>query len=164
MSDQKLKLSEELLARAAATTGTSPTSGTNHIEVLKNERATIEANSKVQVAQLQVMKEAIEAFKSVSEVIKSHNQVKATEAEWQGRITQAELEIRKAEVGLQIARESNQLKAEELAQSRDLINRLLDLFDMTMQELMRVDCSKNERAELRAELLRISDQLVLLKK
>ncbi len=83
MPDQKLKLSDELLSRVSAS-GSSASSDAQQIEALKTERASIEAGAKTEVARLQVAKEAIEAFKAGFEVIKSHNQLKSTIAEWQG--------------------------------------------------------------------------------
>ncbi|MBC7190769.1 hypothetical protein [Marinobacter sp.] len=163
MPDQKLKLSDELLSRVSAG-GRSASSDAQQIEALKTERASIEAGAKTEVARLQVAKEAIEAFKAGFEVIKSHNQLKSTIAEWQGRVTQAEIEVKKAEVSLQTARENNHILAEELVQSRDLMDRILELFDFTMAELKNSDCSKDEKTKLRRELLEIADRLVKFKK
>jgi hypothetical protein len=166
MPDKKLSLSDDILAKAAAASATASaaTIGGDPTEVLKNERATIEGNTKVQVAQLQVAKEAMEVLKGVFEVLKSRNQLQATITEWQGRITQAEIEVNKAEVNLQAARESNQMRAAELDITRDVLKAPLELFDHTMNEMKSLECSKEERAELRNTLLRISDQLVQLKK
>ncbi len=163
MSDQKLKLSDELLSRAASGASTA-TTATNQTEVLKNERASIESNAKVDVARLQVAKEAIAATKSLFEVIKSNNQLKTTISEWQGRVTQAEIEVRKAEISLQETRENNQARVEEKAQLRDSLGRVLELFDFTMEELKQLDCSKDEKAKIRRELLEVSDRLVQLNK
>lgn len=162
MPDQKLKLSEELLSRVSKSSA-SASSEAKQIEALKTERAGIEAGAKTEVARLQVAKEAIEAVKGVFEVIKSHNQLKATRVEWQGRVTQAEIEVNRAEVNLQAAREGNQIRVEELAQSRALMDPILKLFDATMEELRNSNCSKEEKAQLRQELQIISDNLVKLK-
>jgi hypothetical protein len=136
----------------------------NQTEVLKIQRAGIDANSRVEVAKLQVAKEAIEAIKGVLEVIKSHNQLKATQVEWQGRITEAEIAVTKDQVNLQVTKENNQVRTEELAQSRLVLDRVLELFDLTMAELKTSDCSEVERKDLRRELLDISDRLVNFKK
>lgn len=166
MSDQKLSMSDELLAKVAAVSATKSATTTvgEQTEILKNERATIEGNTKVKVAQLQVAKEAIEALKGVFEVFKSRNQLQATIAEWQGRITQVENEVKKAEVGLQMTKENNRVRTEELDLTRRVLEAPLELFDYTMQEMKGLDCSKEDKAKLRAELLRISDQLIQLKK
>tara|TARA_R100000789_G_C3001305_1_gene148885 strand:+ start:241 stop:732 length:492 start_codon:yes stop_codon:yes gene_type:complete len=163
MSNEKITLSKELLSRVKTDGNLSATEELQK-ELLKNERSSIESSAKVEVARLQVAKEAIEAVKGVFEVIKSHNQFKSTVVEWQGRVAQAETEVRKAEINLQEARENNHSKIEELAQSRDSLSRVLELFDFTMEELKRLDCSKEDQAILRRELLNISDQLVKLKK
>lgn len=162
MSEQKLRLSEELLRTTAGTGGA--VSNANMTEMLKNERASIEASSKVEVARLQVCKEALSVVNGISEVWKSRNQFNSTVAEWQGRITQAEVEVRKAEINLTVARENNKVREEELAQSRKLLDRILELFDFCMVELKSLDCSAEDKAKLRRELLEISDRLVQLKK
>ena len=163
MPDQKLKLSDELLSRVSAT-GSSASSDAHQIEALKTERANIEAGAKTEGARLQVMKESIATLKTGFEVIKSHNQLKSTIAEWQGRITQAEIDVKKAEINLQTARENNHVRAEELAQSRKLMEPFLELFDMTMAELKSSGCSKDDQAKLRRELLEVADRLMQFKK
>ena len=163
MSNEKLKLSEDLLSRLGSSDSAQAV-GANQTEVLKTQRAGIDANAKVEVAKLQVAKEAIEAIKGVLEVIKSHNQLKTTRVEWQGRITEAEIAVTKAQVNLQVTKENNQIRAEELAQSRLVLDRVLELFDLTMAALKTSDCSEIERKDLRRELLEISDRLVNFKK
>jgi multidrug resistance efflux pump len=163
MSNGKLKLSEDLLSRLGSSDPAQAV-GANQTEVLKTQRAGIDAGAKVEVAKLQVAKEAIEAIKGALEVVKSHNQLKATRVEWQGRITEAEIAVKKAEVNLQVTRETNQVRAEELTQSRLVLDRVLELFDLTMAELKTSNCSESERKNLRLELLEISDRLVIFKK
>lgn len=163
MSEPKLKLSEGLLSRAVSGAG-GAISDANMTEILKNERASIEASSKVEVARLQVCKEALSVINGISEVWKSRNQLKSTVAEWQGRITQAEIEVRKVELNLAEAQEKNKVREEELSQSRNLLDRILELFDFSMAELKSLDCSAEDKVRLRRELLEISDRLVQLKK
>lgn len=161
MSRSKLNIPEELLAKAVAQNNNN--TDISKIEILKNERAVLEANSKVEIAKLQVAKEAMGVVKGLFDVMKSNNQLKSTVAEWQGRITQAELDIRKAELDLHVARENNHVRSEEIALSRDTLNRLLLIFDSTMEELNHVE-SQELKAELRSYLLELSDKLVQLRK
>jgi len=133
-------------------------------ESAKTLRTRLETQSKVEVAKLQVAKEAIAATKSFFEVLKSYNELQATRAEWEGRVTAAETAVQKAQVDLETAQENNKPKMGELEQSLEAQTRLLSLFDEVMKEVTDADLSDDVRKEARQYLLQLSDRIVQLKK
>lgn len=163
MSDDKLKLPTSLTKTGAPVTE-SPVSDGVRTEMLKTQRAGIDASAKVEVARLQVAKEAIAATKAFFDVLKSHNELQATRAEWEGRVTEAETAVKKAQVDLETAQESNKPKMEELEQSREAQTRLLSLFDEVLKQVTDADLSDEVRKEARQYLLQLSDRIVQLKK
>lgn len=163
MSDDKLKLPTSTTKSSAPATE-SPLSDDVKTEMLKSQRAGIDASAKVEVARLQVAKEAIAATKTFFDVLKSHNELQATRAEWEGRVTEVETAVKKAQVDLGTAQESNKPRMEELQQSREAQNRMLSLFDEVMKQLMDANLSEEVRKEARQFLLQLSDRIVQLKK
>lgn len=130
----------------------------------QTQRARMETQAKVEVAKLGVAKEAIGAVKSLFEVLKSHNELQATRAEWDGRVAAAEAEVAKAEVNLSAQREKNATKLEELRQDQQVLERLLGLFDDVMGEVTHTQLSEEAKAESRKYLLDLSEKLVQLKR
>lgn len=130
----------------------------SRVEVTK-----LESQAKIEVAKLQVAKEAIVATQSFFEVLKSHKVLQATRVEWEGKVQTAKTSVRKAEVDLETARENNKPKMEELEQSRAVLSRLLLLFDEVMREVSDADLSNEVRKESRQYLLKLSDHIVQLK-
>ncbi len=122
------------------------------------------AATKVEVAKLQVCKEAIVAIQSVCDVFKSHKELQKTCVEWEGRIRAAEIDVQKAEANLQDTREQNKPKMEELAQSREALMRLLSLFDDVMEKAKAPDLPDDDKKEVHQYLLQLSDKIVQLKK
>jgi hypothetical protein len=158
MANDKLKL-------PTGVTPDSPAlSETIQAEILKTKRTSIDAGAKVEVAKLEVAKEGLIAVRSLFEVLKSHNDLQATRAEWEGRIATAETAVRKAEVDLETAREKNLPRMQELQQSKAAQDRVLQLFDNVMGELTSADLSSEGRAATIETLLEISDKLVQLRK
>ncbi len=158
MSDDKLKLPTTLPV------STPELSDAVQTEVLKTQRASIDAGAKVEVARLQVAKEAITATKAFFEVLKSHNELEATRAEWEGRVTAAETAVQQATVELDTVREKNQPRMEELRQAKEAQDRLLELFDDVMSELKAASLGDESKAKSREYLLQLSDMLVKLKR
>ena len=132
-------------------------------EVLKNQRAGIDAGAKVEVARLQVAKEAVQAFKGFLELRKSFNDLEGTRIEWEGRVATAETAVQQAQVQLETARAKNQPRMEELRQAKEAQQRTLELFDSVMAELRDADVSHEQKAKNRAFLLSLSEILVKLK-
>ena len=163
MSDKKMKLPNDLV-KTPGTVGDSPVSDGERTEVLKTQRAGIDASAKVEVARLQVAKEAIVATKAFFEMLKSHNELQSTCAEWEGRVNAAETAVKKAEVDLQTAQEQNKPRMDELEQSREAQKRLLSLFDEVMKQVTDGDLGEEVRKEARQYLLQLSDRIVQLKK
>lgn len=158
MSDDKLKLPKMPLV-------SSPELSENvQTEVLRTQRASIDAGAKVEAARLQVAKEAITATKAFFEVLKSHNELETTRAEWEGRVTAAEIAVQQAQVELDTVREKNQLRQEELRQAKEAQDRLLELFDDVMHELKAARLGVESKAKSREYLLQLSDKLVKLKR
>jgi hypothetical protein len=158
MSDDKLKLPTTMPAK------TSLVSDPVQMEILKTQRAGIDAGAKVEVARLQVAKEAITATKAFFDVLRSHNELEATRIEWEGRVSAAETSVRKAEVDLVTEREKNQPRLEELRQTKKAQDRLLALFDDVMKELTAADLGDDSKAKSRQYLLQLSDLIVKLKR
>jgi hypothetical protein len=158
MADNKLKLP------TSVPTGTPVLSETVQTELLKTQRANIDAGARVEVARLQVAKEAITATKAFFEVLKSYNELEATRAEWEGRVTTAETAVQQAQVELDTAREKNQPRMEELRQAKEAQDRLLELFDDVMAELKNATLGDQSKAKSREYLLQLSDLLVKLKR
>jgi hypothetical protein len=163
LTDYKLKLPTRITKSGAPNTG-SPVSDGTQTEMLKTKRAGIDASAKVEVARLEVAKEAIAATKAFFDVMKSHNELQATRAEWEGRVTEAETAVQKAHVDLETAQETNKPKMEELQQSREAQTRLLSLFDEVMKQVTDADLGEEVRKEARQYLLQLSDRIVQLKK
>lgn len=157
MSNDKLKLPTTL------PDSTQELSEAVQTEVLKTQRAGTDADAKVAVARLQVAKEAITATKTLFEVLKSHNELDATRAEWAGRVAAEEIAVRKAEVELDTVLEKNQPRMEELRQVKEILDRVFELFDDVMAELKAASLSEESRAKSRDYLLKLSDMLVKLK-
>lgn len=157
MSDKKLNLPAEIAKNVAmaAASPALPVVDTGIRVASEITQAKIEANAKVEIAKLQVYKEAIIAAQAICDVFKSHTEFQKTCKEWEGRIRVAEIDVQKAEADLQATREQNKPKMEELAQSREKLTRLLSLFDDVMEEA---------KKEVRQYLLQLSDQIVQLKK
>lgn len=158
MSDDKLKLpttrpvSSPKLSEALQT------------EVLKTERASIDAGAKVAVARLQIAKEAITATKALFELLKSHNELEVARTEWEGRVTAAETAVQQATVELYTVREKNQPRREELHLAKEAQERLLELFDDVMGELKAASLGEESKAKSREYLLQLSDMLVKLER
>lgn len=163
MSYNKLKLPTSI-TKSGVPNIEPPVSDGLSTEMLKIQRAGIDASAKVEVAKLQVAKGAIAATKAFFDVLKSHNELQATRAEWEGRITEAETAMQKAEVDLKTAQENNKPKMEELQQSREVQTRLLSLFDEVMKQVTDADLGEEMRKEVRQYLLQLSDRIVQLKK
>lgn len=163
MSDDKLKLPSGL-AKIPGPGGETPISESVHTEMLKTQRAGIDASAKVEVARLQVAKEAIVATKAFFDILKSSNELKATRVEWEGRVSAAETAVKKAEVDLKTAQEQNKPRMEELDQSREAQKRLLALFDDVMNQVTDAKLDDETKKEARQYLLQLSDRIVKLKK
>lgn len=162
MANAKLTLPINQGAASSASEG-NPFSDRDRGELLKTQRATIEGTTKVAVGKLQVAQEAISAVRALFEIFKSHNELKATRAEWEGRVTVAENAVKKAKVDLEIAEVQGKQRREELDQSREALKRLLGLFDDVMKEAISVDLSEETKKEARRYLLQLSDYIVRLR-
>ena len=90
MSNDKLKLPTGLPQKSPQVSEVVQT------EILKTQRAGIDAGTKVELARLQVAKEAITATKAFFKVIKSKNELEATRTEWEGRVSAAETAVKQA--------------------------------------------------------------------
>ncbi|MCB9610829.1 MAG: hypothetical protein H6722_00015 [Sandaracinus sp.] len=132
-------------------------------EVLRTKRAGIEAGAKVEVARLQVAREAIAATKAFLDVLRSHNELAATRVEWEGRVKVAEDAVKQAEAELNVAAENNKPRLAELEQSKAALDRLLTLFDEVMREAGSSDLSAETKAAHRRYLLDLSDRIVKLR-
>ena len=119
---------------------------------------------KVEVAKLQVYKEAMVTVQAICGVLKSHKELQSTCVEWEGRIRVAESDVQKAEANLQATREQNKSKMEELEQSREALMRLLSLFDDVMEKAKAPDLPDYDKKALRQYLLQLADKIVQLKK
>jgi hypothetical protein len=147
----------------AAATGSPALSDALKSEMLKTRRAGIDAGAKVEVARLQVAKEAITALKAFADLRKSFNDLEGTRIEWEGRIATAETAVEKAQVDLKTAQEKNQPRMEELRQAKEAQKRILELFDDAMAELREAGLEGDAKTKGREYLLRLSEQLVKLK-
>jgi hypothetical protein len=163
MSNNKLKLPTSITKSGASDTA-PPVSDGVRTEILKTQRVGIRASAKVEVARLQVAKEIIAATKAFFDVLKSHNELQATRAEWEGRVTEAEAAVQKAQVDLKTAQEHNKPRMEELEQSGNALSRLLLLFDEVMKEVKDANLSEEMRKEAKQYLLELSERIVQLKK
>ena len=166
MSDKKLNLPSEIAKNAsmAAVSPALPVADTGIRAASEITQARIEAKAKVEVEKLQVYKEAIQAVVAICEVFKSHKELQKTCVEWEGRIRTAEIDVQKAEANLLATREQNKPKMEELEQSRKTLMRLLSLFDDVMEEAKAPDLPDDKKKELHQYLLKLSDNIVQLKK
>ena len=166
MSDKKLNLPAEVAKNAgmAAVSPALPVVDTGIRAASEVTQAKIEANAKVEVAKLQVYKEAIVTIQAVCDVFKSHKELQSTYVEWEGRIRAAEIDVQKAEANLQATREQNKPKMEELAQSREALMRLLSLFDDVMEKAKAPDLPDDDKKEVHQYLLQLSDKIVQLRK
>ena len=133
-------------------------------EILKTQRADIDAGSKVEIARLQVAKEAITATKTFFQVLKSRNELETTRIKWEGRVSVAETAVKQAEVELETVREKSRLGMEELQQAKEVQDRLLGLFDDVMRELASANLDEEGKAKRRQYLLQLSDHIVKLKR
>ena len=158
MSNDKLKLPTSLPQKSPQVSEVVQT------ETLKKQRAGIDAGSKVEIARLQVAKEAITATKTLFEVLKSYNELETTRIEWEGRVSAAETAVKQAEVKLETVREKSQLGMEELRQAKEVQDRLLGLFDDVMRELASAALDEESKAKSRQYLLQLSDHIVKLKR
>ncbi len=158
MSNDKLKLPNGLPQKSPQVSEVVQT------EILKTQRADIDAGAKVEIARLQVAKEAITATKAFFEVIKSRNELETTRTEWEGRVNAAETAVKQAEVELETVRAKNLLGMEELRQAKEVQDRLLGLFDEVMHELASAGLDEESKAKSRQYLLQLSDHIVKLKR
>ena len=166
MSNKKLNLPAEVAKNAGMATVSPalPVVDTGIRAASEITQAKIEANAKVEVAKLQVCKEAIVTIQSFCDVFKSHKELQKTCVEWEGRIREAEIDVQKAEANLQAIREQNKPKMEELAQSGEVLKRLLSLFDDFMEKAKAPDLPDDDKKEVHQYLLQLSDKIVQLKK
>ena len=158
MPNDKLKLPTSLPQKSPQVSEVVQT------EILKTQRADIDAGSRVEIARLQVAKEAITAAKAFFQVLKSRNELETTRLEWEGRVSAAETAVKQAEVELETVREKSRLGMEELRQAQEVQDRLLGLFDDVMRELASADLDEKSKAESRQYLLQLSDHIVKLKR
>lgn len=166
MPDKKLKLPAEIAKNAgmAAISPALPVVDTGIRATSEIAQAKIEANAKVEVAKLQVWKEAIAATRGCLKVLESYNELQSTRSEWEGRVRVAETAAKEAETNLLIAREQNKPQLEALEQSRKEQERLLSLFDEIMKRVTNADLSDDIKKEALQHLLNLSDKIVQLKK
>ena len=164
MSDKKRIKLPTGISKSLELSAKPPASDSLPIEILKTQRSDIDANAKIEVAKLQVTKEAISLVKSVFAVLKSNHERQSTVAEWKGRVKVAEEGVKEAEVCLLTARETNKPRLEGLKQSREVQSRLLLLFDEIMKDLTEGSYSDEVKAKAREDLLELSDKIVELKK
>ena len=164
MSDKKLNLPAEIAKNAglAAVSPALPVVDTAVNSAGKIAQAKIEANAKVEVAKLQVWKEAIAATSAFFSVIKSHKELQKACAEWEVHVRKAEAAIKEAEVNLQVAQEQNKPRMEELELSRKELTPLLSLFDEIMKKVKDADLSDEVREEALQHLFPLSDKIVQL--
>jgi hypothetical protein len=162
MSNGKLKLPNSFPVSLPA--GETDIPSACSAEMLKTQRAGIEANAKIETARLQVAQEAISMVKSFFDVLKSHNELEATRIEWEGRVNTEENALRKALVNLESTKEQNFTRREELNQSRASLNRLLSLFDDVREETSKAEISEETKNAQRQFLLQLSDKIVQLRK
>lgn len=166
MPDKKLKLPAEIAKNVgmAAVSPALPVVDTGIQATREIVQAKIEANAKVEVAKLQVWKEAIAATKGFFKVLESHKELQATQEEWKGRIVVAENSVKKAEIDLQAAQEHNKLQMEELNLSREALVPLLSLFDDGMKVIKDANLSDDVKNEARQHLLQLAELIVQSKK
>ena len=158
MPNDKLKLPTSLPQKSPQVSEVVQT------EILKTQRADIDADSKVEIARLQVAKEAITATKTFFQVLKSRNELETTRIKWEGRVSVAETAVKQAEVELETVREKSRLGMEELQQAKEVQDRLLGLFDDVMRELASANLDEEGKAKRRQYLLQLSDHIVKLKR
>lgn len=163
MSDKKLTLPATLPSSRASTEYPAISDGLRK-EMLKTERAGMDARAKVEVAKYDLAQEAMVTTRAFFAVLKSRNELEATRIEWEGRLNQAEAAVRKAEVERRTAQEQNRTRMEELEQTREAQKRLLSLFDEVMNQVVNADLSEDTRASARQFLLDLSDRVVKLRK
>ena len=166
MPDKKLNLPSEIIKNAgkAGASQALPVVDTGIQAASKIAQAKNEANAKVEVAKLQVWKEAFAATRGLFKVFESHNQLQSTRAEWEGRVRVAETAVKEAETNLLIAREQNKSQLEALGQSREKLTLLSSLFNDVMKEIKDGNLSDDAKKEARQYLLELSDKIVHLKK
>lgn len=119
---------------------------------------------KVQMAKLQVAKEALRTVTAFLELGKSYLDLQATRAEWAGRVEVAAQDLARAEVELQKAVESNKVQLTRLAQVQEAQTRLLSLFDALFEQFSAMPLGSADQTAARELLLRLSEQLVQLRK
>lgn len=132
-------------------------------EMLHVEKAGIEAHGKIEAGRLQLLTEGVSAVKALIGVFAEHKRLETKRAEWEGRVKEAEMSVRKASIELDAARESNQTRRAELASLNATRDRLLRLFDDVMNEAASADFSVQQKAEQRQYLLALSELIVKLK-
>ena len=142
---------------------TSESSEALQIEEHKTERAKIDGGAKGEVAKLQVAKEAISTVNGVIELFKSYNELEEKRTEWGGRVEKAEIDVRKAQVALDKAREDNRPRMEALHHNRKILDPLLEMFDEFLREMKAASLGDESRAKLREYLIKLSEQLVQMK-
>ena len=164
MSDKKLNLPAEIAKNAglASVSPALPVVDTGIRAASEVTQAKIEANAKIEVAKLQVWKEAIAATNAFLGVLKSHKELQKTCKEWEERVRVAEAAIKEAEVNLQVAREQNKPRMEELELARKELTPLLSLFDEIMKKVKDADLSDEVREEALQHLFPLSEQIVQL--
>ncbi len=159
MSDEKLKLPTTPPAKNMPGPSAVIPPG-----LLKTQRASIDAEARVETARLQVAREAIRAVEAFFDVLKSQNKLESTRAEWEARVLAAETAVRRAQVELAAVHEKNQPAMEELRQAKEVQDRLLALFDDVMSELKTTNLGDESKARSREYLLQLSEMLVRLKR
>ena len=147
----------------------SSSSTPSHTEVLAAEDskirlAQIKAGSGVEMARLQVMKEGLALLGSIADVAKSWNNLQATRAEWDGRVKQAEVQVKAAEIALQQVQSETSRHMAELEAFKQSQSALLRLFDAAMDDLSNNALDAEKKAESMRFLLQLADLIVKLKK
>jgi hypothetical protein len=134
------------------------------VEEHRTRRAELDASAKMESARLGVVMQSLEVVTKGLDVIKSYQQLQQTKAEWQGRITVAELELKQAGLELAALQEKNAPVKERLEQARHVQQRVLGLFDTLMQEAQDPAISRQEKQHLTTQLLQLTTDLVALAK
>lgn len=129
-------------------------------ERLKLEQVRIEGQAKVQVQALQVLGEFLAVVKAGIDLFKEDKKLKATRAEWQGRITVSEAEIAKARLELERARTQAEVRHAELDFLKPAQEHMLNLFDELMRTLPSADVDSQQRTLVTQQLLELSVLLV----
>jgi hypothetical protein len=131
--------------------------------LLSNERTAIDATAKKEVAQLQVAKEALSVIKAIAGVVKSAHQLEATRDEWNARIALAQVAVTEAELAIANTRESLSPRMEELRQTKEAQDRVLQLFDFILAEFSTASLNDEAREQTRRSLFELADKLVKLR-